>query len=205
MKKIIFLAVALATIMVGCHEREVKEEKVGTELKLFLEECLSKVPNAKDNKYTRQEFEDTIKARMEKMIGDTLRIIHNYPMTISTQIKCNSTQDVDSTVVRNLNKYLVVFRDRFLWNLDESDKLQNGGFQVITFLDFESVKSLKDDGIYKIQGRFKGFADGFRIPGNGGVLTDQPSVSSSDNEIRLTLGTMILEDVKIEPFEEDNM
>lgn len=217
MKKIIFLAVILAVGMVSCQnkqerieEEQVEEKKVGTELRLFLEECLSKVPNAKDNKITMQELEDTITARMEKKIGDTLDIIYNYPVKIKGYNICDPIDyDIENypeqPIVKNLGKYAVVFTNTYTRNLDSPDDFWVF-FDIITFMKPEDVKKLKDNTNYKIQGKFKGFAKDLILPKEKGFFTGYPIVSKNESStLHISLGSIMLEDVKIEPFEEDNM
>lgn len=218
MKKIIFLAVILAVSMVSCQnkqerieEEQVEEKKVGTELRLFLEECLSKVPNAKDNKITMQELEDTITALMEKKVGDTLDIVYNYPVKIKKYKKCSPSDMFiewcpDSPVVKNSGKYIVFFSNYYIDGLDSSERFRPI-FEIITFMEPGEVKKLKDNAIYRIQGKFTGFAKEFRMPSaDGGILTDLPSVfRDEDSALYLSLGTMIFENLKIETLAEESI
>lgn len=206
MKKIIFLAVILAVGMVSCQnkqeqvkeerveEEQVKELEVGTELNLFLEECLSKVPNARDNHIAKRRLRDTITALMEKKIGDTLDLINNYPMKINSYVGFDPIflgWNIKSKKSYK-GKYLVTFKNSICRNM-VTQSGYSSEFEVTTVMEPDSLEKLKDDGKYKLQGIFKGFINPINI--------DRGFMNSLD----ISLGRIFLEDIKIEPFEEENI
>lgn len=205
MKKIIFLAALFAVGMVGCHnkqgqvkEEQVKEEQVkklevGTELNLFLEECLSKVPNARDNHIAIRRLRDTIAACMEKKIGDTLDLINNYPLRINDYVKFDPIflgSDIKSKKSYK-GKYIVTFEKSNSKNM-VIEFGYSSRFEVRTVMEPDSLEKLKDDGKYKLQGIFKGFIHPVNV------------YKGSTNHLYISLGTMFLENGIVEPFIEED-
>lgn len=208
MKKIIFLAVILAVGMVSCQDKQerieegqVEEKEVGTELKLFIDECKNAVPNAGDNKIAMRKLQDTIKYRLESKIGDTLDFVYNYPMKIKKYIECiPGRTGVYGSKVKDTGKYIVIFRDSYIKNM----ALNLPNFQIMAIIDSDSVEKLVDDGMYKLQGTFKGFVKEFWIPQKEESFTDSPAIHKIGKyTLDISLGTMVFENIKIEPFIEE--
>lgn len=204
MKKIIFLAAVIA-VLASCITPPKKKEKVdreiGVELKKFIEECIELVPNARNNTIAMRRLEDTIRARMEKKIGDTLDLIHNYPLKIDeyTEFKPYKIglSEIDKRNKKYNGKYLITFRSYYANNMATLKRCLTN-FKITTIIDGASVEKLKDDETYKIQGIFKGF----RFEKDA-YVSSPPTVSRKSKVLLyISLGTMILEDVKIEPFVE---
>lgn len=188
MKKIIFLALIIAAITTSCQG-----EKVGVEINLFLEDCISRVPNASHNKFTRGALRDTIMAQMNKKIGEVLDLTRGLPMRVKRYYKIVQSSEEDS----NQEKYIVEFEEIFDDKVENSKNFIREECEVIAIMDKKEFEKIIDYKEYIIEGKFMGYDEEKLTSLLSSAYVLIPAVV---DELTISLGTLLLEDVKIEPF-----
>lgn len=196
MKKIIFLA-AVISVLASCitpppKKKEKADREIGIELKKLIEECIEIVPNAADNAIAMRRLQDTIRARMEKKIGDTLDLIHNYPLRINDYVK------FDPIFLGSNIKSKKSYKGKYIVTFEKSNSKNmviefgySPEFEIKTVMEPDSLEKLKDDGKYKLQGIFKGFIYPVNVYRRG-------------SHLYISLGTMFLDDGIVKPFIEED-
>lgn len=196
MKKIIFLAVIIAAIATSCQEK--RKEKVGIEINLFLEDCISRVPNASHNKFTRKALRDTIISQMNKKTGEVLDLTRGLPMKVKWYHKMNQGSEKDSI----LEKYIVKFEESYYDKVERPKNFSRSDYEVLAIMNKKEFEKIIDYRKYIIEGKFMGYDKDKLYPEVSPTSVISPFVI---DPLIISLGTLVLEDVKIEPFEEDNM
>lgn len=186
-------------LLFGCSQTNEKThtETKKTNIQLFLDNCLESNPDARNNEVTRGMLADTIKARLQAHIGDTLAILSDIALEYEMCL------EYDNPNHKNAGKYVVKFSlSSFDNGHSESNKFKTT-LQVFTTMDKQDVAKLVERGKYKVQGIFVDFANcsaesGFILP-SGDCFTDYPRVVATSYEKMLfvNLGTLILDNVKL--------
>lgn len=177
------------------------------QLAVFLDKCLSEQPNALNNEVTRTILADTIRERLLKYQNDTLPILSDLPMEyeMCLQYPPRIFETFEASFEKNAGKYVVKFsfgENTSKINLSSKYKTT---FQVFTILEKEVVATLVDGALYKINGKFRDFANntqktGFVLP-SGKCIISYPSVTSIDNSPYIDLGTLILDNISFSKIE----
>lgn len=177
------------------------------QLAVFLDKCLSEQPNALNNEVTRAILADTIRERLLKYQNDTLPILADLPMKyeMCLQYPPRIFETFEASFEKNAGKYVVKFSfGEYTSKIKLSSKYKTT-FQVFTILEKETVATLVDGALYKINGKFRDFANntqktGFVLP-SGKCIISFPSVISIDNSPYIDLGTLILDNISFSKIE----
>lgn len=227
MKKIIFLAVVL--LFCSCakqHSQETVQTEDIKEIVLpiveFADYCFKGIDDIIGDKEKEAIMENIIKTKLESSIGDTLQILYNLPMFTAPFEKYElPSKDVQKFIKptefekENEGKFLVSFYSTMPYKERVNKYPLKVYIKAITVLDSNKITELEERKFYRIQGKFKGFLDTtednkvFSLPSNKReksfpYITRATTEYSDRDEIRINLGTVILEDVRIEPFGEYN-
>lgn len=159
------------------------------QLAVFLDKCLSEQPNALNNEVTRTILADTIRERLLKYQNDTLPVLSDLPMEyeMCLQYPPRIFENFEASFEKNAGKYVVKFSfGEYTSKINLSSKYKTT-FQVFTILEKEAVATLVDGALYKINGKFRDFANntqktGFVLP-SGKCIISYPSVTSIDNSL----------------------
>lgn len=205
MKRIVCF-ILLGVLFSSCHQRQTTEDCQSlskSNVHSFIDSCLSSVPNANNNDITRAILADTIKARLQRMSGDTLAILSDLALEYEMSLEYKCIFDTfESELDKNAGKYVVKFSLSSLGECSPKSDVFNVTLQVLTIMGKDDVAKLIDNVEYVVQGKFVDFANntqetGFRLP-SGQYFVDYPSVNTDvfDKEkIHINLGTLILEDI----------
>ena len=198
MKKLFYSFLSLF-LLFGCTQtgdKTTHTEPKKTNIQLFLDGCLESNPNAINNEVTREILADTIKARLQAHIGDTLAILSDIPLEYEMCLGYGQQSN------KNAGKYVVKFSSSLLDSL-QSDKFEVT-LQVFTIMEKQDVVNLIEGGKYQVQGVFVDFANYSRKPSfilpSGDCFTDYPSVTISPSyreKLFINLGTLILDNVTV--------
>lgn len=203
--------VILLSIFASCigkrteTQSEIKDSP--KQLAVFLDKCLSEQPNALNNEVTRTILADTIRERLLKYQNDTLPILSDLPMKyeMCLQYPPRIFETFEASFEKNAGKYVVKFSfGEYTSKIKLSSKYKTT-FQVFTILEKETVATLVDGALYKINGKFRDFANntqktGFVLP-SGKCIISYPSVTSIDKNPYIDLGTLILDNLSFSKIE----
>ncbi len=210
--KCLFLSLLLITL-ISCdssinnnnHKNENKQEPQKFALQLLLDSCLRSQPNSMNNDVSRSILADSIKVAFQKHIGDTLPFLSDIPLTFEMSLEYPpSPFKFYTESYKNAGKYVVKFGFGEITSKFTLSPDYKVSFQVFTIMEKEQVASLVDNGLYRINGTFIDFANnsaktGFVLP-SGKCLIDYPKVIFIDKKPYFSLGTLILENITLEPL-----
>lgn len=188
----------------------------------FADSCFKGVDDIIGDKEKEVTLERIIKIRLEKSIDDTLDILYGLPMFTAPFEKYElPSKDVQELIKptkfekENEGNFLVTFYSTMPYKERVNKCPLKVYIKAITVLNSSKITEMKERKFYKVQGKFKGFLDTtednkvFSLPSNKKEksfpdITRATIEYSERDEIRIDLGTVILEDVKIEPFVTEN-
>lgn len=208
--QIVGFAISLV-IFASCTAKRTETQSVikdsPKQLAVFLDKCLAEQPNALNNEVTRTILADTIKTRLLKYQGDTLAILSDLPMEYEMCLQYPPCifETFEASFEKNAGKYVVKFSFGEYTSKCKLSSKYKTTFQVFSILDKETVAMLVDGALYKINGKFRDFANntqetGFVLP-SGKCIISYPSVTSIDNSPYIDLGTLILDNISFSKIE----
>ena len=172
--QIVGFAISLV-IFASCTAKRTETQSVIKDspkpLAVFLDKCLAEQPNALNNEVTRTILADTIKTRLLQYQGDTLAILSDLPMKyeMCLQYPPRIFETFEASFEKNAGKYVVKFSFGEYTSKCKLSSKYKTTFQVFSILDKETVAMLVDGALYKINGKFRDFANntqetGFVLP-----------------------------------------